>query len=342
MDLRKTRIEIICCVAVICATCVCLLKEDGLGDFVDNLKYANEGYIVLSLVLLLAYILLESVIIKIIMSALDEDVSLLNCFKYSFVGFFFYCITPAGSGEQPAQMYAMHKDGVSVHKSVFALTIITITFKLAIVMLGLFVHLFKPPQIEQMIEPIAPLCILGFWLSLATVILLICLLCIPASVERIAKAAIKVLVKTGLLKNPEAWNEKIEAFVLKYCNTVSACRAKPKMLIAVMLVTLVQRICILAITAASALTIGENSMGTGTIIAVQGMIQLATEMMPLPGGVALNEWLFLSAFKSFFGKNTLSVLVISRGISFYGQLIICGAVTALIAAVTNIRGRNRL
>ena len=53
-------------------------------------------------------------------------------------------------------------------------------------------------------------------------------------------------------------------------------------------------------------------------------------MLPLPGGMGVSENLFLQIFLPVFGSElVLPGMVISRGISYYTQLLISAAVTAV-------------
>lgn len=330
MNNKKVKIESLISVIIIAVTIGFLVTNDDFYVFLENLETLSMQSILGAVALLLAYVLLESVIIKIIMTTLEERVSFGSCCRYSFLGFFFYCITPAGSGEQPSQLVAMHKDGIDVPKTVFALAIITITFKLAIVALGGAVYIIRPALVMTMISRYSALCIIGMVLSIAVIVAFICLLFVPSNVKGVANFVVKILCGLRILRDREKHVAKVDQFVSRYGETVNISRRHPFMLVVVLLVTIVQRACLLAITVLASNSIAVGTLTAPTIITAQGMIQLATEMMPLPGGAGLNEWLFMRTFESFFADDTLSVLIISRGISFYGQLIICGAVSAVL------------
>ena len=339
--MKKTAVQILFCLIVIMMTMGYLLRGGGFARFIQDLMMLRPADVLLAFTLLMGYILLESVIIKVIMYSLDEEVSMLQCCKYSFIGFFFYCITPAGSGEQPSQLYAMHKDGLSTAKSLFALTLITITFKLAIVVLGVCVYVFKPEEVMRMIAPISPLCILGLILSAGCVVLFICLLWIPSNIEKLAKLVIMWLGKIGVLHDTDKYVHMLSDFMKKYEETVDECLAQKPLPVVVLLITVAQRVCLLAITAVMALATGHARLGLASVVSVQGMVQLGTEMLPLPGGAGANELMFLRAFRPAYGHNTLSVLMLSRGVSFYGQLIICGIMSLIIAVAAKMKRGNK-
>ena len=64
-----------------------------------------------------------------------------------------------------------------------------------------------------------------------------------------------------------------------------------------------------------------------TVTLLQGMIAVAVEMLPLPGGMGISEKLFLTIFSPICGGLTLPIMVMSRLISFYTQLLLSALVT---------------
>ncbi len=84
-------------------------------------------------------------IIHYMMTSLGKKTKLHQCIRYSFIGFFYSCITPSASGGQPAQIYYMSKDGLDVSVSTLVLMIVTITYKAVLVLVGFVVLLFMGP-----------------------------------------------------------------------------------------------------------------------------------------------------------------------------------------------------
>lgn len=96
----------------------------------------------------------------------------------------------------------------------------------------------------------------------------------------------------------------------------------------------------MVITAASCRALGVTGLGSWDVTMVQGMIGLATEMLPLPGGMGVNEFIYLKALMPVFGDSTLTTLIVSRGVGFYCQLILCGLVTAAICIFSRVKERK--
>lgn len=328
MNRKKVTLQAGFLVLVMGMTLYSLLREGGLKVFAQTLKTAEYKFIALALILLLGYIVLEAVIIKIIMYSLSERISIGKCMKYSFAGFFFYCISPAGSLEQPMQLALMHRDGVNTEKAMISLLLITITFKLSIVLLGAAVYCSGDLGPKLLTEPVKGFCIAGEILSAGAVVLFAGLLLSPSSLDRAADAAIGVLSSRGIIRKPLRWEKKKDEFLKDYSSSVRVFRKHRALPAAVLLITIIQRLCYFAITVPACLSIGAGGLSAQDITAAQGMVQLGSEMLPLPGGMGVNELMYLKVFSPVFGDQTLSTLILSRGVGYYCQLIICGLVTA--------------
>lgn len=85
---------------------------------------------------------------------------------------------------------------------------------------------------------------------------------------------------------------------------------------------------------------GLKGSGFITIVLLQGMISVAVDMLPLPGGMGISEKMFLSIFDSIFGSMTLPAMVVSRGLSFYTELIL-SAIFTVVAFFTIGRKKER-
>lgn len=339
MNRKKLIVQAGFLILIMVFTLTSLFQKGELAEFLQNLKGAKVSWLTVSLGLLMAYILLESVILKLILHTLQEHVSLASCCKYSFVGFFFYCISPAGSAEQPMQLYFMHRDGHDASCCVFSLAVITLAFKLTLLLLGGYVYLLRP-EAAAVTSGMSGLCILGFILTGGAVICFLCIICMPELVLRMGNGCIRILSKVRLLQDPDRWMMRLETFTAKYAQTLSICKRHPAMLLLVLLITIVQRLCFMAITAVSCRALGITGLGSWDITLVQGMIGLATEMLPVPGGMGINEFLYMKLLTPLFGDMTLSSLIVTRGVGFYMQLILCGLVTAVICIVSKIKERR--
>ena len=119
-----------------------VFRGEDLGEIIETVKSANSWYLILSIICVILFIIGESVIIFYMMRTLGVKVRMTHCALYSFVGFFFSCITPSATGGQPMQIYYMKKDKLDIPVSTLVLMIVTITYKAVLVFIGVLICLF--------------------------------------------------------------------------------------------------------------------------------------------------------------------------------------------------------
>ena len=74
------------------------------------------------------------------------------------------------------------------------------------------------------------------------------------------------------------------------------------------------------------------------IVTLQAMISVASDMLPLPGGMGVSENLFMVIFEPIFGQDyVIPGMVISRGISYYSQMLISGIMTFAATLVVHFK-----
>lgn len=93
---KKSILEILFLVLLVVFTFYALLKDQELDEINQVLKTASPGWLIAALVLVIVFVCSESVIIHYMMISLGKKTKLHQCIRYSFIGFFYSCITPSG------------------------------------------------------------------------------------------------------------------------------------------------------------------------------------------------------------------------------------------------------
>lgn len=245
------------------------------------------------------------------------------------VVFFFSCITPSATGGQPAQIYYMKKDKLSIPVSTLVLMIVTITYKLVLVVLGTLVVIIRPAQIMHYLEPVLGWCYLGLLLNVFCVAFMMFLVFHPTLAANMMDAIIRGLGKIHLMKRTEYYREKMANAMKQYQDVAGYFRTHKLVVTNVFLITVVQRLLLFFVTYLTCRSFGIDGTGMVTIVVLQGMISVAVDMLPLPGGMGISESLFLSIFAPICGTLTLPAMVVSRGLSYYTELILSAVMTAV-------------
>lgn len=270
----------------------------------------------------------ESIIIHYLLYTLQIRLKKWKCFLISSVGFFFSCITPSASGGQPMQMVYLKKEKIPISVSSVVLMIVTITYKLVLVLLGLFVLFFQPRIKDTYMQDVMPVMWLGLWLNVFCVAFMLLLTFHPQLMRQILVKGHEVLVKMHILKKKTSRLEKLENAMDEYQKTAEYLKNHPGVVGIVFLITCLQRVALFFVTYFVYRSFGLHQYGMYDIVVLQGMISVAVDMLPLPGGMGISEKLFSMLFTGIFGQvKVLAGLILSRGLSYYTELLISAVMT---------------
>lgn len=338
----KSYFNFIFLVLVFSYTMWSVFHGEDLNQVLTYLQTANPLYIILGVVCVILFILGESVCLHYLMRTLGTKVKMGHCCLYSFIGFFYSSITPSASGGQPMQMIAMRKDKIPIAVSSVVLAIVTITYKLVLVVIGVIVLLIRPPQLMGYVEQSGAEAIIwiGLGLNVIAISLLLLLVFHPTLVRKCAVRILMWINRIRPFKNLEGKMARLDKAIGQYHGTADYYRTHKRVIVNVFLITLVQRGILFLVTWLTYLAFGLSGESLLVIVGLQALISVAADMMPLPGGMGVSETLFLQIFLPIFGQALIVPgMMISRGISFYTQTLISAVMT--IAASFLIRDQNR-
>ena len=327
---RKNLWQIVFLVLVFVLTAYSVLHGEDLAQIAACMKQAEPGYWVAGVVLVILFILSESVIIWYLMRIAGQKAQFGHCCMYSFVGFFFSAVTPSATGGQPAQLYFMKKDRLSVSVSTLVLMIVTITYKAVLVVIGIAVLVLRPAAIMRYLQPVIGWCYLGIILNVVCVWFMLELVFHPTLARQILTWVIRCIGRVFHWKRKDEFLQRMERSMDRYCEVAVYYKEHKRVILNVFGITMVQRVLLFFVTWLVYRSFGLREAGVAVIVTLQGMISVAVDMLPLPGGMGISENLFLRIFSPLCGSEyNLPVMLVSRGISYYTQLLISGVMTVL-------------
>ena len=337
---KKTIFEGIFLIAVFLLTIYGVFKGEDLGELIEVIKGTDKGFLAVGIVLVVLFIYSESMIIHYLMNSLGLKLRRDTCFLFSSVGFFFSCITPSASGGQPMQIYFMKKKDIPIPVSTLVLMIITITYKLVLVLVGIALLIFGMNLIHTYMNGMEWVFYLGIFLNVVCVGGMLILVLAPQTATKLAQGTLKFLTKIKILKDKPDRVKKLNDSMMQYGQVANYLKSHNKIIANVMIITIVQRFMLFATTYFVYRAIGLKGGSAVVITLLQASISVAVDMLPLPGGMGISEKLFSIVFLAIFGaKFLLPGMVLSRGISYYVQLML-SAVMTLVAKLTI--GKNYL
>ncbi len=324
----KNCLNFVFLILLVFITLKAVFEGEDLKLTLAQLAQIEPFFVVLGIGCVILFICGESVVIWYLLRVLKVRVPFLNCCIYSFIGFFYSSITPSASGGQPMQILAMRKNRIPVGVSTIVLAVVTITYKLVLVAIGLFVLIFKPAGIMLYLDSVMPYMYLGIVLNVLCVAGLLMLVFEPGAVRAIVSKCLNLWNKIRPASNSEKLTSRFNRLIEQYEGSAEVFRSHPHVIVHVFAITLIQRCTLFFIAWITYCAFGCSSHSPFVIVGLYAMISVAADMLPLPGGVGISETLYLVIFEPVFTEVlVLPAMIVTRGISYYSQLLISAAVT---------------
>lgn len=321
-------------IVVFAVTMWAVFGGKDLEQILSFITTANPIYVALGIACVLLFVFGESVIIYYLMHTLGIKVKLYRCCLYSFIGFFYSCITPSASGGQPMQVIAMRKDKIPVAVSTVVLAIIAITYKAVLVIIGAVVMIWRPAGLMVYLKPVEWIIYVGMALNVVCIAVLLLLVFRHNTLKAMAFKVLALVNRIKPLKNMQSHTERLERVFGQYEGAADFYRTHKSVMLNVFAITFLQRFVLFFITYLTYISFNLSGHGMPLIVSLQSMISVAVDMLPLPGGMGISETMFIDIFTPIFGENlVLPGMVISRGLAFYTQILICGLMTVVSSFV---------
>lgn len=294
----------------------------------ELLSMADGRYWAAGIVLVFMFVSCESAILRLLLNDVGAPPPKWHCLIYSFIGFFFSAITPAAGGGQPAQVFYMRKDGLHPGVTSPILVVVTIGYKLVLIFYGLLALIIRPRVIFEANEAALWWGAAGFVLNVIVIILFGLVIFAPGLVARIFHFLMNLISRFVKSDRLEKLRGKVERTLDNYKEVTVCIKKNPRLMLVVVLISIFQRSLLFSITWLVLRSFGITAYALPVIIMMQSMVCLGTDLLPLPGGSGANEAFFLLLFEKICGEGmVLPVMIASRGIAFYAQLMICGVLT---------------
>lgn len=305
-------------------TCYLLLKDHSMGTLWEVIKHANAGFIVLGLFFMVLFIGCEAAVIRLLAGTWGGLVKWKKAVQYSFAGFYYSSITPSSTGGQPMQLYYMVRDGISGARASFVLLTITAVYQLTALLYGAVMVFIKFSYIRSLPLPLKLLICFGIGVNgLCAGLILLILFC-RSLVERLVFLSIRMLAGLRIVKREKA-EQKAKTMIEEYSQGGAYLRKYPMAAVKTVALTFCQLTFLYTASYCACLALGLGGVGFFNFMMLQSIVSLAVSAVPLPGAVGASESSFLVMFHGFFtSSQLLPVMILSRGISFYGFLAVSG------------------
>ncbi len=330
-------------VVMVALTLWFLLKDQDLPLIVKELMEVPPVYLMIGSAMVLLFVCSESAIIRILLNAANIKAPFRHCVQYSFIGFFYSMVTPSATGGQPMQVYYMRRHGIRVGTASVVLMIVTIEYKSVLIASGLFLAVFCRSFMQSLDSAVRVFFTLGLILNIVFVAALAVLVFMPQFAHRLVKWLFGKLSKIRFLHLTEERLLRVEEAMDVYQEASGLIRGHIKTILFTQLLTFVQRYILFALTYLVYISLDLHGAHLLPTIGRQSIVAIASDMLPTPGGLGFNEFVYMRIFTPVFGSELMTTvsLTLSRGFSYYFLVIVSGVVTFCAHLVLTVRAHKR-
>ncbi len=311
------------------------------SGFWTYLRSANPFYLALSILCMMIFIGAEAMALVILCRTFGQKGKWRNSISYAASDIYFSAITPSATGGQPACALLMVKDGISVAVTTVALVINLVMYTFAILALGIFTFVAHYGLYAWFNTPSKVLIIVGFVMQCGLAAFLLLLLLHGKLLYWICDGVLKLLTKLHLVRKPDKKREKLRTMMQEYQTSAQAMKGHMGAMIAVFFLNLLQRAAQISVTFFSSLATGSTFSQAWDNWGLQSYTVIGSNTMPVPGAMGISDYILLNGFShSMSEQNAVNLELLSRSISFYSCVFICGIIL-IIRYVWN-RRREKL
>ena len=337
---RKNILNVLFLITLMVITIWAVLGDQDFDGILEQVRSISPIFLCIGFILVILYVCGESVIIKYLLHTVHIKAPILDCIRYSFVGFFYSCITPSASGGQPMQIYYMKKRKIDIPTASIILLLVTIEYKFVLVFIGVALILFGQCLLADMSGYVHICLYIGLALNVICVSGMSLLVFKAATAKTLITKGFSFLKKIHLMKEKNNRSERLERSMNVYQSASVYLKKTAKAIVVTTLLSFVQRAFYFLITYVVYRSLGCSEVNAFTIVLLQAIISISVDMLPLPGGMGISEILYPQVFGKVFTTETMltASLLVSRGFNYYILVIVSGLIS-LITHIT-IRGET--
>lgn len=317
-----------------------IYDKESLIIIAKNIGKFNIYYFLLCLSIVFIYFVCQGVYMKCILSTLKQKITLKKGVFYSLIEFFYSGITPSSTGGQPVELYYMTKDDIPIRKSYITLILDTLYFKIILLILGIYVLLFKGTYIFDSAFIYQAFFVAGFVFDALLIIVGFLLLFKTNLIKRLFIRLLNFLKRISLFKkSTKKWNP--DEIMDLYNDEISFIKSHFKMVFFTFFITFIQRIALFSIIYIVYRSLGFSTYSYLDLLAIQVSVQIAAEVLPIPGGAGLSESMLHHLFIIIFASKMADIgMLLTRTFTFYIPLLSSGLVIVIDFIYHRIRNKS--
>jgi hypothetical protein len=315
-------------------------KSFSVGGFIEFVSTASWQWLLLAFLGMFGFVLFEGMALVVLCRALGYKKRMSRGLIYSAPDIYFSAITPSATGGQPASAYFMMRDKIPGAVTTIALLINLTLYTTSIILIGVICFVTRPEFLMNF--SILSKCMIAVGFIIQFVLLTVFLLLVYKEkiIMKIAAVLMKVLSKLHLMHNIDEKLLHLKLVEKQYKECARTIKNHKKPLAVAFVFNFLQRASLIMVSVCVFMAKGGELSKAYDVFVTQGYVVLGSNSVPIPGAVGAADYLFIDGFHNIVA-DPVSIELLSRGISFYSCIMICGIITFAAYVVEGLKGMKR-
>ncbi len=316
-------------------------KDFTVEKFFAYISGVNPFLICAAVLAMLGFIFFEALAVLSVVKGFGYRQKFIHGIVYSASDIYVSAITPSATGGQPASAYFMCSDGIPTGVVTVSLMLNLVMYTVSIVVLGLCSIILNPGIFFKFDAFSRTLIVLGTLIQALIIFALILLLRHERVLKKICNGFLSFLSGIRLLKNKQKYAKKLEKTIEDYKHCAEMIRGRKAMVAKCFVFNMLQRISTILVPVFVFLAAGGDLAKARSVFAVQNLVVLGSNCIPLPGAIGVADYLMLDGFGALGIENHSSMELFSRALSFYFCVFLCFALTVIAFIVKKQHRKKR-
>lgn len=325
---KKTCLQYSFLLLLICITVYLVSTTLDITLIPTIIKLVNKKFIFIGFLLMIIYMLLESIIINILIKSIQKTEVRFLSFKIAMMGFYYNLVTPFASGSQPMQIYTLNKYDINLSKSTAIVTNKTVLFQIVVTIYTAVIIFFNIDLLKNELPSILLLMSIGMVMNIVSLFGGMLIVLSPNTMKMIIKIVINILYRLKIFKSLNNKIYTINKFIDEYSYSIKLFIKNKKALFLSIILTIIQLTIYFIISYCIYKAFNLRGLSIFYILALQVFLYMSVSPIPTPGNVGANEIAFFTIFANVFPENIIGYSVVLYSMYVYYFLVVfCGFFT---------------
>lgn len=302
-----------------------ILFVDGIENIMQVFLTINPLWLLAGAGCMVMYWTIEGSVLNCSVGFFRKKMTMRQSAKTCMIGQFFNCITPSSTGGQAMQAYYMYRIDISVGFATSALLIRFIVYQVTLTIYSSVVLSFKYQEFAAQVAGFQYLILFGYCVNTTIAIMLLLIGFKKNIVYKIMHFIVRALAKLHIVKNLDKQLARVDKEVDMFHAGFSTIKSHKKKLLVLFFMTALQLTFFFLVPAMVACSFGIDMSLSSilTMIAGASCVQMGSSFVPLPGAAGGAELSFYMLFGSYFASNQInSAILLWRILTFYMPILV--------------------